>query len=61
VAAKTAALRAHATQCVVDGDRFALSDGRWQPVLGKEFYTLLASAGPGNAWEDDLFAGLDDC
>jgi len=61
LAAKTAALRAHATQCVVDGDRFALSDGRWQPVLGKEFYTLLASAGPGNAWEDDLFAGLDDC
>ena len=26
------------------GDRFALADGRWQPVLGREFYTLLAGA-----------------
>jgi N-acetyl-1-D-myo-inositol-2-amino-2-deoxy-alpha-D-glucopyranoside deacetylase len=60
LAAKTAALRAHATQCVVDGDRFALSDGRWQPVLAREYYTLLSgAAGPGAAWEDDLFAGLD--
>src|SRR5262249_57050841 len=42
LAAKTAALRAHATQIVVDGDRFALSDGRWQPISGREFYTLLA-------------------
>ena len=42
LAAKTAAIRAHATQIAVDGDRFALADGRWQPVLGKEFYTLLA-------------------
>jgi N-acetyl-1-D-myo-inositol-2-amino-2-deoxy-alpha-D-glucopyranoside deacetylase len=61
LAAKTAALRAHATQCVVDGDRFALSDGRWQPVLGREFYTLLAGPSRGGAaWEDDLFAGLGD-
>jgi N-acetyl-1-D-myo-inositol-2-amino-2-deoxy-alpha-D-glucopyranoside deacetylase len=45
LAAKTAALRAHATQVAVDGDRFALADGRWQPVLGKEFYTLLAWRG----------------
>jgi N-acetyl-1-D-myo-inositol-2-amino-2-deoxy-alpha-D-glucopyranoside deacetylase len=45
LAAKTAALRAHATQVAVDGDRFALADGRWQPVLGKEFYTLLAWGG----------------
>jgi N-acetyl-1-D-myo-inositol-2-amino-2-deoxy-alpha-D-glucopyranoside deacetylase len=45
LAAKTAAMRAHATQIVVDGDRFALSSGRWQPVLGKEFYTLLAWGG----------------
>jgi N-acetyl-1-D-myo-inositol-2-amino-2-deoxy-alpha-D-glucopyranoside deacetylase len=74
LAAKTAALRAHATQIAVKGDReggmgrraggggrFALSDGRWQPVLGREFYTLLAGAsgaGPG-AMEHDLFAGLD--
>jgi N-acetyl-1-D-myo-inositol-2-amino-2-deoxy-alpha-D-glucopyranoside deacetylase len=67
LAAKTAALRAHATQIAVKGDgeagggRFALSDGRWQPVLGREFYTLLAadsSAGSGIV-EHDLFAGLD--
>jgi len=61
LAAKTAALRAHATQIAVDGDRFALSDGRWQPVLSHEFYTLLAGVsapGPGTM-EHDLFAGLD--
>jgi orotate phosphoribosyltransferase len=45
LAAKTAALRAHATQCSVTGDHFALADGRWQAVLGKEFYTLLAWGG----------------
>jgi N-acetyl-1-D-myo-inositol-2-amino-2-deoxy-alpha-D-glucopyranoside deacetylase len=61
LAAKTAALRAHATQVAVDGDRFALADGRWQPVLGTEFYTLLdgiSGAAPGTR-EHDLFAGLD--
>jgi len=59
LAAKTAALRAHATQIVVDGDRFALSDGRWQPISGREFYTLLAGVpGPGTP-EHDLFAGLE--
>jgi N-acetyl-1-D-myo-inositol-2-amino-2-deoxy-alpha-D-glucopyranoside deacetylase len=49
LAAKTAALRAHATQIVVDGDRFALSSGRWQPISGHEYFTLLAwgSAPPG--------------
>jgi N-acetyl-1-D-myo-inositol-2-amino-2-deoxy-alpha-D-glucopyranoside deacetylase len=59
--AKTAAMRAHATQIVVDSGRFALSSGRWQPLLGKEFYTLLAGpsgAAPGTR-EHDLFAGLD--
>ena len=61
LAAKTAAMRAHATQIVVDGDRFALSSGRWQPLLAHECYTLLAGpsgAVPGSR-EDDLFAGLD--
>jgi N-acetyl-1-D-myo-inositol-2-amino-2-deoxy-alpha-D-glucopyranoside deacetylase len=66
LAAKTAALRAHATQIAVKGDgadggSFALADGRWQPVLGKEFYTLLSgvpAAAPGTR-EHDLFAGLD--
>ena len=74
LAAKTAALRAHATQIAVEGNseggmgrraggggRFALSDGRWQPISGREFFTLLAGAsGPGaGAMERDLFAGLD--
>jgi len=61
LAAKTAALRAHATQIVVDGGRFALSNGRWQPISGREFFTLLAgapAAAPG-AVEHDLFAGLN--
>jgi N-acetyl-1-D-myo-inositol-2-amino-2-deoxy-alpha-D-glucopyranoside deacetylase len=63
LAAKTAALRAHATQVAVtgDGESFALADGRWQPVLGTEFYTLLSGvsgAAPGIR-ERDLFAGLD--
>jgi N-acetyl-1-D-myo-inositol-2-amino-2-deoxy-alpha-D-glucopyranoside deacetylase len=40
--AKTAAMRAHATQIVVDSGRFALSTGRWQPLLAQEYYTLLA-------------------
>jgi N-acetyl-1-D-myo-inositol-2-amino-2-deoxy-alpha-D-glucopyranoside deacetylase len=62
LAAKAEALRAHATQIAVNGARFALADGRWQPVLGREFYTLLAG-GPGGVapgtMEHDLFAGLD--
>ncbi len=57
LAAKTAAMRAHATQIAVKGDSeggtgrraggggsFALADGRWQPIMGREFYTLLTSA-----------------
>ena len=61
LAAKTAALRAHRTQIAVDGDRFALADGRWQPVLAREYYRLLEGASgarPGTT-EHDLFAGLD--
>jgi N-acetyl-1-D-myo-inositol-2-amino-2-deoxy-alpha-D-glucopyranoside deacetylase len=76
LAAKTAALRAHATQIAVQedseggaggGGRFALSSGRWQPISGREYFTLLArgsdrtraaGAGPGTV-EHDLFAGLD--
>ena len=73
LAAKTAALRAHATQIAVEGNseggmgrraggggRFALSDGRWQPISGREFFTLLAGTcgtRPGTR-EHDLFAGL---
>jgi len=80
LAAKTAALRAHATQIAVKGDgeggmgrragdggRFALSSGGWQPISGREYFTLLAwgsdpartaGTGPGTM-ERDLFAGLD--
>jgi N-acetyl-1-D-myo-inositol-2-amino-2-deoxy-alpha-D-glucopyranoside deacetylase len=63
LAAKTAALRAHATQIAVAGGRFALADGRWQPVQAREFYSLLAwgdaSAAASGTMERDLFAGLD--
>ena len=80
LSAKTAALHAHATQIEVKGDgeggpggraggggRFALSDGRWQPISGREFFTLLAwGSDPARtveeargATEHDLFAGLD--
>jgi N-acetyl-1-D-myo-inositol-2-amino-2-deoxy-alpha-D-glucopyranoside deacetylase len=61
VAAKTAALRAHATQVAVDGPFFALADMVGQRIGGREYYTLLAgpagSAGP-RGREQDLFAGL---
>jgi N-acetyl-1-D-myo-inositol-2-amino-2-deoxy-alpha-D-glucopyranoside deacetylase len=61
--AKRAALRAHATQILVDGPMFALSNGVWQPVLGREYYRLVRgeTGGPfdGDGRETDLFAGLD--
>jgi len=40
--AKAAAMAAHATQITVRGDCFALSNGVGQPLLGREFFTLLA-------------------
>ncbi len=62
LAAKAAAMRAHATQIVVDGEFFALSDGAGQRVGGCEYYTLLTGPrGPGagpHGYEQDLFAGL---
>ena len=65
LAAKTAAMRAHATQIAVDGEFFALSNGVRQPIAGRECYTLLAGpTGPSGAGacarglEEDLFAGL---
>ncbi len=65
LAAKTAALRAHATQIAVDGPFFALADMAGQRIDGREYYTLLAGplgprgAGAGRrAREQDLFAGL---
>lgn len=62
LAAKLAAMAAHATQIRVEGEFFALSDGVGQRVLGQEHYTLLSGprgpAGP-HGREDDLFAGLE--
>jgi len=61
LAAKIAALRAHATQIAVDGPYFALADMIGQRIDGHEYYTLLAAppgpAGP-RGREPDLFAGL---
>jgi N-acetyl-1-D-myo-inositol-2-amino-2-deoxy-alpha-D-glucopyranoside deacetylase len=64
LAAKVAALAAHATQVVVGptGRACALSNNMALPILGDEHYVLVAgSAGPRDArgWETDLLAGLD--
>jgi N-acetyl-1-D-myo-inositol-2-amino-2-deoxy-alpha-D-glucopyranoside deacetylase len=59
--AKKAALRAHATQLAVSGDRFALTNGIAQPLSGIEWYRLVVGTpvpGP-DGFETDLFAGLD--
>lgn len=61
-AAKTAAMRAHATQIAIDGPFFALSNDLGQPVLTTEYYELVNGA-PGTAdgtREHDLFAGLTE-
>jgi N-acetyl-1-D-myo-inositol-2-amino-2-deoxy-alpha-D-glucopyranoside deacetylase len=55
--AKTAAMRAHATQIAVDSGSFALADGAWQRIGRREYYTLLAGPAPDGP-EQDLFAGL---
>jgi N-acetyl-1-D-myo-inositol-2-amino-2-deoxy-alpha-D-glucopyranoside deacetylase len=63
LAAKVAAMRAHATQIAVHEPFFALSNGVGQRILGREYYTLLAGprGEPGPAGrEADLFAGLHD-
>jgi len=52
LAAKIAAMRAHATQIAVDSPFFALSDRVGRKALGVEYFTLLAGpglAGPGLA------------
>jgi N-acetyl-1-D-myo-inositol-2-amino-2-deoxy-alpha-D-glucopyranoside deacetylase len=62
LAAKSAAMRAHATQIAVAGEYFALSDLVGRRILGREYYTLLTGPrGPGSGghgWEADLFAGV---
>lgn len=74
VSAKLDALRAHATQVVVRGQWFALSNNIGQEALGVEHFILRAGVrGPAGAGapyetgglgepydrEDDLFAGVD--
>ncbi|MGN9792458.1 N-acetyl-1-D-myo-inositol-2-amino-2-deoxy-alpha-D-glucopyranoside deacetylase [Streptomyces sp. OZ13] len=57
---KAAAMRAHATQIVVDGPFFALSNELGQPLFSTEYYQLVAGepgAEPGER-EHDLFAGV---
>ncbi|MFI0774942.1 N-acetyl-1-D-myo-inositol-2-amino-2-deoxy-alpha-D-glucopyranoside deacetylase [Streptomyces sp. NPDC021212] len=58
--AKTAAMRAHATQIAVDGPFFALSNDLGQPLFVREHYRLVkgVKGGPGAGLEDDLFAGV---
>lgn len=62
VDAKSAAMRAHATQISVDGPLFALSNGIGQPLVGREFYRLVKGEPAGERGEDgresDLFAGV---
>ncbi|WP_328905663.1 N-acetyl-1-D-myo-inositol-2-amino-2-deoxy-alpha-D-glucopyranoside deacetylase [Streptomyces sp. NBC_00234] len=60
--AKTAAMRAHATQVAVDGPFFALSNDLGQPVFTTEYYQLVHGTperGEG-VRESDLFAGVPD-
>ncbi|MET7514333.1 N-acetyl-1-D-myo-inositol-2-amino-2-deoxy-alpha-D-glucopyranoside deacetylase [Streptomyces sp. NPDC005480] len=60
VAAKTAAMRAHATQVeIAPGGEpvFALSNGLAQPVFDVEYYEL-ARGEAGAPYETDLFAGV---
>jgi N-acetyl-1-D-myo-inositol-2-amino-2-deoxy-alpha-D-glucopyranoside deacetylase len=61
--AKTAAMRAHASQIAVDDPFFALSNRVGQPLVATEFYRLVRGlpGGPkdGGGRETDLFAGLE--
>ncbi|MGV9237767.1 N-acetyl-1-D-myo-inositol-2-amino-2-deoxy-alpha-D-glucopyranoside deacetylase [Streptomyces nigra] len=58
-AAKTAAMRAHATQIEVSGRYFALSNELAQPLLTTEYYELVQGQ-PVGAPETDLFAGIEE-
>lgn len=63
VAAKRRALAAHATQVVVEGDWFALSNNLGQPITGSEYYRLVGGTAGGkldaDGRETDLFGGLE--
>lgn len=62
VDAKSAAMRAHATQISVEGPFFALSNGVGQPLVGLEFYRCVKGEPAGerdaDGRETDLFAGV---
>ncbi len=60
VAAKAAAMRAHATQIAVDGPFFALSNDLAQPLFAREYYELVqgSSGAPAGEREHDLFTGV---
>ncbi|MFD9523617.1 N-acetyl-1-D-myo-inositol-2-amino-2-deoxy-alpha-D-glucopyranoside deacetylase [Streptomyces sp. NPDC059979] len=61
VAAKAAAMRAHATQIAVDGPFFALSNDLAQPLFTREYYELAEGrpGAPAGSREHDLFAGVE--
>ena len=60
LAAKLAAMRAHATQISVEGAFFALSDNVGQQAMGKEYFVLVQGIrGPGAGRESDLFGGAE--
>ncbi|MCX4805541.1 N-acetyl-1-D-myo-inositol-2-amino-2-deoxy-alpha-D-glucopyranoside deacetylase [Streptomyces sp. NPDC058682] len=61
VAAKAAAMRAHATQIAVDGHFFALSNDLAQPLFTREYYELVEGrpGAPAGEREHDLFAGVE--
>ncbi|WP_371669309.1 N-acetyl-1-D-myo-inositol-2-amino-2-deoxy-alpha-D-glucopyranoside deacetylase [Streptomyces sp. NBC_00289] len=61
-AAKTAAMRAHATQIEVapDAPYFALSNELAQPLLTTEYYELVRPERAPGPRETDLFAGIEE-
>ena len=59
--AKAAALRAHATQVLVEEPCFALSNHVAHLLRGQEAFELARGVpGAPDGWEDDLFAGVPD-
>lgn len=62
-AAKMRALAAHASQIMVDGPFFALSNNLGQQVMGTEYYRLIDGVAGGErdelGRETDLFGGLE--
>ncbi|MEU9194399.1 N-acetyl-1-D-myo-inositol-2-amino-2-deoxy-alpha-D-glucopyranoside deacetylase [Streptomyces hundungensis] len=61
-AAKSAAMRAHATQITVQGPYFALSNGLGQPIFTTEYYQRAGGRAPVAAGrrEHDLFEGVGE-